>query len=71
VAKLVVEAVFDIVVAYNLNVDDYVNDYIRISAEDTVKNLVTETQQITTCVSKKQSLTETNITLVIADYALI
>jgi len=70
-AKIVAEDVFAGAAAYCLNVNDSVNDYIRISAENTVKNLATETQQTTTiCVSEKQKPDEnSNINLVIADYA--
>ena len=71
-AKIVAEDVFAIAAAYSLNVNDSINDdYIRISAENTVKNLVNETQQTTTCVSNEQKLSapNSNINLVIADYA--
>ena len=71
-AKIVAENVLAIATTYSLNVNDSINDnYVRISAENTVKNLVNETQQTTTCVSKEQKLSapNSNISLVIADYA--
>ena len=71
-AKIVAENVLTIATTYSLNVNDSINDnYVRISAENTVKNLANETQQTTTCVSKEQKLSapNSNISLVIADYA--